>query len=834
MYQKVKKIMATFCILALVIAAIPAIPAKAATVPKFKRTYASIYENGAGKGAYTYTLTNLKKGQTVKWSVSGEGKSYVTVKKASKKAAKSTMANVIVVKTNGKIAAKNKKVTLTAQVYSTAGKRLYTVKTTAKIKVKPTSVTMTAPKEADSVLAVGKSYKFSYKVNPTNATSTNVWTVTGSDGQDYSSYMTSSGMFTPAKAGTYTIKMSSMIGSKTIKSASVVVEADNSMESLKQTAADKVEVVYSGDVRNTAKLADYSIKTSAGASAVVKDLAFSDDGKKVILSIYSTFKDGTTYSISDKKKTLSFIASVGTPVRMEILTRTVTVDKETAIEYAIYDSKGIDVTGVYEGTIDYGDPQIMNGYLTEDKKLYMTSVGKTATIKLKYTCKTDSRIQLEREALITCVAATTSANTNFTLTTTNTTPDYTAASYKDNRRAAIGSTYYAHFRALDTDKTAIKYSSVKYESTDPDTLIITSDGKVTPIRSGTVRVIVSATYAGEVYPYSFDVTISEASYLNELRTSTSVVKMSNAFNSDYRQYIDVTALDQYGESFPLTNEVAGFIDNNTYKANIATYDATENRIVLNASNVTPGNYSYTLVLTCGTKKVAANFTVTVVAVPTNGAVTYAIEIDRNTADMSLNSGITGSQYVNVRLARYRGGVFSEYMNYTTATISKGGKYYTADLTAGGSTTVQSMGSNSSLAIKTMDITSGNCRKAETGDYLIYLLYYSAEDMGNRSLTTTLKVTDTQDTPNVRIDRIKSTKTCASALELAKNCISLDEGGITECEVTGASQPGSKVEVKSGDQINIKSVTAVKKYTISGGQEITVTYTISVGKTLTNI
>ena len=78
MYQKVKKLLAALCIFALVFTAMPAVPAKAATaVPKFKKTYASVYENATSKGKYTYTLTNLKKGQTVKWSVSGAGKSYV-------------------------------------------------------------------------------------------------------------------------------------------------------------------------------------------------------------------------------------------------------------------------------------------------------------------------------------------------------------------------------------------------------------------------------------------------------------------------------------------------------------------------------------------------------------------------------------------------------------------------------------------------------------------------------------------------------------------------------------------------------------------------------------
>lgn len=38
------------------------------------KNYTVLYENSTGKGVYTYTVTNLTKGQRVKWSLSGTGK----------------------------------------------------------------------------------------------------------------------------------------------------------------------------------------------------------------------------------------------------------------------------------------------------------------------------------------------------------------------------------------------------------------------------------------------------------------------------------------------------------------------------------------------------------------------------------------------------------------------------------------------------------------------------------------------------------------------------------------------------------------------------------------
>ena len=836
MYQKVKKLLAALCIFALVFTAMPAVPAKAATaVPKFKKTYASVYENATSKGKYTYTLTNLKKGQTVKWSVSGAGKSYVKWKKASTKVNGKTASNTFTVKTNGVMTAKNKKVTLQAKIYS-GSKLLYTVTSTSKIKIKPTGVKLTLPNDADDGFYVGGSYQFGYELTPANAICTNVWTVTGKEDQlDYSSYMDSTGIFKPMKAGIYTIKLDARTGAKTVKSASVTVNVEDYIVAVKQTDANKIEVEYSGDMHNNVETDDFSIKTSAGALTVVKDMVFSADGKTATITTYSNLRDGVVYTVSDTLTSMDFKASVGIPVKLEILTQKVTVGKETAIEYALYDQNGINVAAAYAGTMDY-EAEVTNGYVTENKKLFMTTVGKTATVTLKYTSRTEAGLVLVGTGVITCEAASTSADTNFTLTTMPAAPDYTAASYQDNRKAAIGKTYYAHFRALDTDKSEIKYTSVKYESSDPDTMIITKDGKVTPIRSGLVKIIITAVYAGEEYAYSYDVTISEAPKLASLELNTGSVTMSNVYSADYRQYISVTAKDQYGEQFALTNETATIVNNTNSLINtsVASYDAANDRIVLNTSNAIPGTYSYTLSLSCGSEKASAAFTVNVVTIPSTGAASYNIEIDKQTDDLSLTTDVNGSRYVNVRLAQYRGGVFTNYSMFTSATITKDGKYYGTDLTVAGTTTKPTLGGSNRLSLKTLDITNDSCRKAETGTYTIMLQYYSQVDKGYMTLTTTLKLTDTQDTPTVNIERITASKSCTTALELAQNCLIPENGTITECVVTGETQPGSKVAVKAGDQINIKSVTVTGTYQIAGDKKINMTYTISVGKTLTNI
>ena len=74
MLQKMKKMLAACCVFAMIITMMP-IPAQAAT-PRYAKTYKYLYENGSTKGVYTFKLQNLKKGQKVKWSISGTGKAY--------------------------------------------------------------------------------------------------------------------------------------------------------------------------------------------------------------------------------------------------------------------------------------------------------------------------------------------------------------------------------------------------------------------------------------------------------------------------------------------------------------------------------------------------------------------------------------------------------------------------------------------------------------------------------------------------------------------------------------------------------------------------------------
>lgn len=837
-----RKGIALLCALMLVITMLP-VPAHAAAKPKFSKVYKSLYENADSKGVYTYTVKNLTKGQTVKWSVTGTGKSYAKLKKTSTKASGTSVSNTVTIKTGGKTAAKNKVVNVTAKVYSKAGKLQYTLSAgNAKIKIKATKVSIESDALSEKKLYIGESYQFKYKLTPANATSSNKWSVTSSTGADVSTYITQGGVFTPKAEGTYTITITAKTGSSSQTDSKTVVVGPTMTEA-KQVAANQVAAVFSSNARSLVDQKSFTLEKASGAKVDIKSIAFSDDGKEVILTTYANLEDSVGYTLTDGIMEYSFTAKIGRPVTMKVLTTKVTVNKETPIEYGIYDANGIEVSTAYPGTIKYDDFKITNGYVTEaDNKLIMTNVGDTGTFWMTYICASDPTLTLTAYGEVTCVIANLANDTNFTLTTSETAPDYTASNYSDTRRVAAGSNYYIHFRALDSDKTVLQYDSITYESSDPDTLLVNNRGggvaQATAIKSGTVRIVVTAYYGKQNYVYTFEVTVAEPSYLTRLTLDRNSVQISsNRASDDYSEYINITAVDQYGQEFILEDETAQIVDNSSIKLGLATYDAAANRIVVKSS-YNPGTYYYTLTLTSGGKTMSANFVVVIQSPPENGSVSYRVDVDAPITDLAItkDTDLDNPKQVVIRMAEYRGGIFYNYMPIDSATVVKNGLYYQYDLTKDPSSKEVTLSASQSLPLNVFGIDGSVFTKAETGVYTVNVRFYTTQGK-LATASTTFELKDSQVRPDVTVAHSTATVSCNSALALAQNCLNLsgaDNAMITDCVVTGSTKAGSDYAINTGDSVNIKSVTVQVSTVASGGKTIISRYTVAVGKTLKNL
>ena len=74
-------------------------------------------------------------------------------------------------------------------------------------------------------------------------------------------------------------------------------------------------------------------------------------------------------------------------------------------------------------------------------------------------------------------------------------------------------------------------------------------------------------------------------------------------------------------------------------------------------------------------------------------------------------------------------------------------------------------------------TSCNCAKAEAGTYVIEVSYYRPDISSYMKETVAITVTDSTAEVVATVDRTTSTEVCKTALELAKNCISVKNGEI---------------------------------------------------------
>lgn len=829
--------------MALAVTALPVAPsAEAAATPDFKTYRTTLYENSSAEGTYLYTVKNLKKGYKVNWSLSGSGVDFAELKYISRKAAGSTSSNKVTIKTLGDIKAKNSKLTIIAKVYNTSGKLVKTLKDNVTLKIQATNVSFKTNKIQEPLdsLSVGKSYDFDKTFLPYNSTSVSHWEIKDSDGVDHSSEITSAGVWTPTKEGIYTLTLSarSSRNGKNLCQTSITAVVGTSLSSVTQTAVNEFKAVFKGDVSKKITPESFTIKENRGlASVLPKSVAFSEDGKTVTVVTHTNFKDGKAYTVTCGNTAKTFTASAGEVARISILTETVPANIATPIEYALYDSNGIDVSAIAKGTVEF-NASVTNGYLTVDDQLFLTTIGKGGTVTVTYT---DGSNKFTATKNIVCRAAeaTTVAANDFTITNSSIAPDFTASDYKANTSISIGDIGYAHFRAMDDNKNVINYSQVTYASSDDNTLIVESDGRMTPIREGKAVVIVSAFEGLTETTYTFQVMVKPAKKLSALKLSTPNVTMSNCGDYNYKKYVDVIPLDQFGGEIDVS--LCEVTVSETYGIPLANYHASTGQLELSVpGGLSAGNYTLTVTAVYNGVTATQKFYLTVVNVPSSNAIAYVLEMSTgsNTVDISLRNGSKlDDKTVYARLAQYQGGVFAGYSYFESAIVTKGGKYYTGDLTLEGSSTkiTNSMESNGlPLILAKVTNTGGSqvVKKAQTGTYSIIAT------LNGRQYTLGLTITDKQTSPAVTIRSTTSSVSVKNALDLAKNCLNIPVGyELIDCSVVGTTATGSAVPVSSRGKLHIQNVTLRNQITLvnTDGSPVTVyaTYTINIGKTLTN-
>lgn len=836
--NKIRRRLAFVLALIMLIGMVP-VNTPAATKIVFKQEREYVYDNGKDKGQYVYTLKNVSKGQKVKWSVSGAGKKFVTLKFSERTITGKTTSNRIYIKTNEDVESKNARFKLTAKVYSEKGKLVETVSTISTIRTLSKSLNIVGEALGEEILPTGVGCMFVTEITPANCTEDVEWTVLDSDGFDVSSYISDDGEFQADVPGTYTVIATTYNDGTKRKTASQTIVVEDAISEIAQTAINGFDIKFYGNIGKRFDLKNLVITGSDRSNLIAKDAQMSVNGT-VQVTTHSNFDNGVTYTVSYGNTSVSFIASVGAPTTLQILTDKVTVNKLTPIRYILLDKNGIDVTSLYPGKIEY-KPVLTNGIIDDNNMILMKTIGTSGTIHAVFTPSGEYLEPIEGEGSVVCVGVSSSDKRNFTITESKDKPDYSASSYKDQRNVYIGKKGYIHFRALDEEGDEMKYDSVSYESLDTDTLIVQKSGEVIPIKKGTVKVIVTAEMNGVKHSYNYEVVVSESPVLTIIELDKTTVQVSNLANIDNREYIKITAFDQFLAQYELTKETVSFTKPSSTYAPAVSYDAELNRVVINPSSKLPGTYDYQITVSSEGKSVSARFKVVVSNVPTSGTLTYQVELEESVVDVALNSGTTMADQCNsLRVKKYRDGIFVGYQAFSVSSITKDGKYYGNMLTNGPTGGLHTFSNTLKLDLFTRRMTdyndlTCNCVKAEAGTYVINISYNCSDTVSTakENAEVAFTVIDSTDSITANVERTTSSETCKTALDLAKNCISVKNGEITDCVVIGEDKPGSQVSIASQDSYHIKEITVAKITEIANGIKAKEINKVAIGKTLTN-
>ena len=274
--NKVRKSLAFVLVLILLVGMIP-VRTPAAKKIVFSKTRTSVYDNGADKGEYVYTIKNVSKGQTVKWSVSGTGKKFVKLKYTKRNITGKTSSNRIYVKTNEDVASKNAKFKLTAKVYSKKGALVQTVSTTAKIKSVSKTVKIISEDLGEEVLPTGEACRFKTEISPVNHTDIVKWTVQNSDGVDVSSYISQDGEFQADVPGTYTITATTYSGNTKRKTASQTIEVADIITEVEQEEIDSFGIKFSTNIGSRFDLSKVHITGRDNSNVKAKESKINSD-----------------------------------------------------------------------------------------------------------------------------------------------------------------------------------------------------------------------------------------------------------------------------------------------------------------------------------------------------------------------------------------------------------------------------------------------------------------------------------------------------------------------------------------------------------------------------
>ena len=806
-----KKVLAFALAAAMVVTAVPATNAQAASTAKLSAKKATVYS----EGYKTVTVKTPKSWKSVKVTATSNKKSVATVKKTAAKKIKVTGVKPGTAKVTVKV------------TYKTSTKK------SAKAKTKKLTYTMKVAKvgvalSGDSVVAIGSTTKLT---NTKKNSSRAKITYTSSD--DSIATVAADGTVTGVKAGKVTITAKITVGKDSATTTKDVEVKNYVLSTVAQNKLTELTATVAGNTKNL-KTTDFTVKntTSNVVYPVSKVSVDSKDATKVTLTLFSELSDGANYDVTLDGTTKSFKASDGKVASIALDNATIPYATETEVKLVSKDANGVvlkelkttDADAHYTFTIDTKG----NGY-TNGSKLYLNKVNDTAEATIEYkTGKYDQNGKAEGNIgpnKVTITAVDQAVVNGFDVRIDKaTTTKFDKA--KDSKKLAVKDpTQYAAFLKIkDANGNEIKdYNKYTVESSDKATLMLgasTLDSKhsvnVTAVKAGTAYILIKkdnkivGSVAVEIVAErtvatleldSYNVTLSKQ--LKNTKTVTATVK--DQYGDDIAANLSVECL-----STDVSNLSTSAVVGSTY------YTINGKKVTFNSENVAAGNYVYKISYKNSDNKevVAKTVSVAVKDAKTTVPDAWRIDVDNNNFDLKVDKDTTADKNIAIQVVGMKDGIDVKYETIKSISVKDAKGNAVVTTTSGSAVLVKAITTATSGSAIVAD------KKLATGTYSVKATITNNEGK-DIELSTTFTVKDTQDKASVDVK--DNTVAGATVADAVKNALTVTYGETTyssRSDKAAADQPLVIAAVEGIKNNGVKFTSGTQ--TVASGEYFTIT------------
>ena len=835
-----KKVLAFALAAAMVVTAVPATNAQAASTAKLSEKKATVYS----EGYKTVTVKTPKSWKSVKVTATSNKKSVAKVKKTAAKKIKVTGVKPGTAKVTVKV------------TYKTSTKK------SAKTKTKKLTYTMKVAKASvalsgDSAVAVGSTTKLT---TTKKASSRAKITYTSSD--ETIATVSEDGTVKGVKAGKATITAKLTIGKDTATATQEVEVKNYVLSTVAQNKLTELTATVAGDTKNL-KASNFTVKSEATnvVYPVSKVTVDSKDASKVTLTLFSELKDAATYDVTLDGITKTFVASDGKVASIALDKATIPYATETEIKLVSKDANGVVVK-----ELKYGDPDASydftintngNGY-TNGSKLYLNKVGDTATAEITYkTGKYDQNGKPEGNIgpnKVTITASAQSEINNFAVRIDDSAKKFDKA--KDTNKIAVNETKAAMFKIQNADNQEISdYSKYTFESSDKSVLML-ADNKVsatynsiriTALKNGTAYILVKKDdkVVGSV---AIDIVAERAVATLELDKYD--VTLSKNLASDSKT-VNVTLKDQYGDKwsgdYNLNIECLSTDAKDSNNKTLAAKDvngvtyyntvAKTDKKVTFVNSAAKGNYVYKISYKKDNKEIAAK-TVSVAVKQTDSTKisAYRLDVDNSNVDMKVDNDNKDTKTINVKMIGVADGVDKTVVSDAKYTVKKAdGTVIFAGTKDAKTTTNDAITVNADgvLAVTPVKVTttSGSAiakKQLDAGTYTVIAEKEVTENTSTKTVTisTQFTLSDSQAKAEVEVKNEKvdantvgsmladaiivtfdgKTYTSVSGITDKDGALEIGEVKVKKNSTGSTELTGADISVASGDYFNVTKLT----------------------------